>query len=224
MILSGTQPGQPPGGMQTIMGTFPDVLFRYDSDWPYFFTYFLAGWTLYRLRANLSLIGHSALPVLAASIGLQILARQLQPEGGGFPFFGQPTPLNAASVGRYFVFALAVASTGWGLMGVYQKWLSHPTKWARYFAETAFWIYLVHQDLLNMAVLGWVRPLKLPALPQALLAVAITVGIALVSFELIIRRTPLSMFFGGSSQAKKRKPAATQAVALEPQPNAQIGA
>jgi hypothetical protein len=113
---------------------------------------------------------------------------------------------TALVVARHALFAVAVTFTSFGLMGFFHRYFNRPTRAGRYLADTAFWIYIVHQDLLNMVVLPWVRPWGLPQMVQALAAVAITTAIALVAFELVIRPTPLTMLFGPPKRKKTPAP------------------
>jgi fucose 4-O-acetylase-like acetyltransferase len=201
LYLSAPGPGQPPGGMATIFGIFPDVLLRYDPDWPYFFTYFLFGWWLFRMRDSLGGLSRHWLPVLAvgfaAYVGSTFLPRSM-------PFGPQPEFSPASRFGGYLLFAVAVSHMGVGLMGFFQRYLDVPNRLSRYLADTAFWVYLVHQDLLTMLVLDWTRPWGLPAFASALAAVAITVAISLVAFEILVRRTPLTRLFGPPPMRKPK--------------------
>ncbi len=199
MQLSGTSPGQPPGGMATIFGTFPDVLFRYDRDWPYFFTYFLAGWWLFRNRIHLEDIARYWYIALPIGLGAHWVCTEFS---GGNPF--QPGPELTVGIQflRYLLFGISVAGTSFGMLGFFQRYLNRPTRVTRYLADTAFWIYLVHQDLLNKVVLNWVRPWALPGLLQGIVATLITCGLALISFEILIRPTPLTNLFGPPRRKK----------------------
>ena len=188
------------------MGVFPDVFLQWDGDWPYFFTYFMWGWLLYRLRAVLPSLGRVWLHTLVVGFGAYYCLKFL-PQSG--PFGGGPNALTGISkLGGFLLFAVAASHMGLGLLAFFQRYLNRPNPLTRYLADTAFWIYLVHQDLIQGPVLSWVRPLKLPPMAQALLVVAVTAGIALVSFELIIRRTPLTTLFG-PSRGRKMKPSAS---------------
>ena len=199
MQLSGTSPGQPPGGMATIFGTFPDVVFRYDRDWPYFFTYFLAGWWLFRNRIHLEDIARYWYIALPIGLGAHWVCTEFS---GGNPF--QPGPELTVGIRflRYLLFGISVAGTSFGMLGFFQRYLNRPTRVTRYLADTAFWIYLVHQDLLNKVVLNWVRPWALPGLLQGIVATLVTCGLALISFEILIRRTPLTNLFGPPRRRK----------------------
>lgn len=203
LVLSGTGPGQPPSGVGAIMGTFPDVLLRYDRDWPYFLIYFMSGWWLYGCRDGLPEVARTWLPVLLvgflAYAGSKALGRE-----GRFPW--GPQSFSIADLGRHALFAVGVAFTVFGFMGFFQRHLNRPTWAGRYLADTAFWIYLVHQDLLNMLVLPWVRPWGLPQLLQAFVAVAITTAVALAAFEAVVRRTPLTNLFGPPRRRRDQVP------------------
>ena len=164
------------------------------------------GWWLFHQRASLPDLARLWLPTLvvgfAAYNGLRLL-----PESGPFgPPRGQELQ-GIARLGGYLLFAVAASHTGLGLLGFFQRFVNRPTRVTRYLADTAFWIYLVHQDLIQGPVLGWVRPWGLPAMTQGLVVVAITVIIALVAFELVIRRTPLTTLFG---PARPKRPAAVE--------------
>ena len=201
LVLSGTSAGNPPGGMRTIMGSFPDVFFRYDPDWPYFFIYFLGGWWMYQFREGLPAVGRLWFPVFLIGFGAYVASAALtRPDA--FAFMPAPQRISEATLARYALFSVAVAFTVFGFIGCFQRYLNRPTWTGRYLADTAFWIYLVHQDLLNMVVLRWVRPWGMPQLIQAVVAVAITTAIALVTFELVIRPTPLTNLFGPPRRKK----------------------
>jgi hypothetical protein len=155
LILSGSSPGCPPNAMQSIVGSVPDVFLRYDSDWPYFLIYFLGGWVLYAFRDLLDRVGSIWLPTSAIGLAAYAASSALAGHGPG-DFLRGPQQISAALLARHAVFAVAVAYTTFGFLGFFQRYLNRPTRVGRYLADTAFWIYLVHQDLLNTVVLGWV--------------------------------------------------------------------
>jgi hypothetical protein len=202
LIISGSAPGRPPSGYATIMGLFPDVFLRYDRDWAYFFIYFLGGWGLYTLRDRLDEVARIWLPTLAVGFGAYVASVALAGNVPGFFIPGTQT-VTFSALAQHTLFAIAVTCTSFGVMGFFHRYFNRPTWAGRYLADTAFWIYIVHQDLLNMVVLPWVRPWALPQMVQALAAVAITTAIALVAFEIIIRPTPLRSLFGPPKRKKK---------------------
>ncbi len=202
--FDGTGVGRPPDGMSAIGSTFPDVMFRYHPDWPYFMTWFMAGWLLYRLRDQLELLGRFWLPTFVVGIAAHFYAETFS--SGGMPF-GPPSDDIEPSrkLLGYFVFAIAATSTSFGMMGFFQRYLNKPARLPRYLADTAFWIYLLHQELLIQVILPRLQPLGLPWWLQLAGALTSVVVVAAVTFELFIRRTPLTYLFG-PAPAKKKKP------------------
>ena len=113
LVLSGTSAGHPPGGMRTIMGSFPDVFFRYDPDWPYFFIYFLGGWWMYHLREGLPAVGRLWFPVFLIGFGAYVASAALtRPDV--FAFMPAPQRISEATLARYALFSVAVAFTVFG--------------------------------------------------------------------------------------------------------------
>lgn len=182
-----------------ISNVFPDVLFRYQPDWPFYFVYFLAGWWLYRMRHGLGDVAENWLPCLligtVAHVAAVVISESCAPRTG-LPNY------NLVRLGSYTIYALGGAYTAFGLLGFFQRFLDRPTRIGRYLADTAFWVYLVHQGLLTRYAIGWVSPLALPGGAKALLATAIAVAISLASFELIVRPTPLIHLFGPASSKR----------------------
>ncbi|MCL4817709.1 MAG: acyltransferase family protein [Vicinamibacteria bacterium] len=75
------------------------------------------------------------------------------------------------------------------------RWLARPSPLLRYLSASAYWTYLVHLPLLfalqyPMMDLGWPWPLKFAT------AVSATTALCLLSYELLVRRTPLQRFVG----------------------------
>lgn len=75
------------------------------------------------------------------------------------------------------------------------RFLAQPSPVLRYLSASAYWTYLVHLPLLfalqyPLMDLAWPWPLKFAA------AVAATTTLCLLSFELLVRRTPLQRFVG----------------------------
>ena len=175
-----------------IGGQFPDFFFQYQPDWPFYFAYFMAGWWMYRERENFPAVGRIWLPLLALGIATYV----------AFRFFAmryerqtQLTNYGQLRILGYGLFTVAAAYTSWGLVGLFQRHFDRPSRVGRYFAETALWIYLVHQDILGPLARG-LRPLGLSQLVQGLLATVLTVVVAVVLYELLVRRTPLAWVFG----------------------------
>jgi hypothetical protein len=203
--MAGTVPGRPPDGMSGIASRFPDVMFRYHPDWPYFFTFFMTGWAVYALRDRLPAVGRFWLPTLLIGLAAHWVAEVLKPDGG--PFAPSVDMAWTRRLGTYAAFTVASAFTSFGLMGLFQKFLDRPGKVPRYLADTAFWIYLLHQELLTRVILPWLRPFALPWYVQLVAAVTVTTLIALVTYEILVRRTPLAILFGPGLRKKSPVPA-----------------
>lgn len=191
------------GGAAAIYNAFPDVLFRYQADWPFYFCYFLAGWWLHRMRHGLPGIADSWLPCLA--VGLLAHAVAVALADSYAPRTAHPAR-PAIGLGSCTAYALGGAYTAFGFLGLFQRYANRPSRVGRYLADTALWVYLIHQALLNRFALRWAGPLGLSPGAQALVATAITLAIALASFELIVRPTPLTRLFGPGPSRRRRLP------------------
>ena len=200
--LAGTSPGRPPDGMTAIAGTFPDVLMRYHPDWPYFFAYFMSGWLLFRYRESLDELARFWLPCLVIGLAAHVLSRSYQTGGGPFaPMMDIPA---TARLSGYLVFAISATFTSFAFVGFFQKYLNRPGRISRYLADMAFWFYLLHQELLVRVVLPRLRPYDLSWWLQTTLALAIVMGVGAITFEIFIRRTPLTNLFGPPAPRKPR--------------------
>lgn len=199
--IAGTPVGRPPDGMTAIGASFPDVMFRYHPDWPYFMTYFMTGWVLFRYRRDLDVLGGFWLPTLIVGLCAHSYAKTLG--GGGMPFQPGPEMALGTQVLGYGVFALAATCTSFGLLGLFQRYLNRPSTIPRYLAETAFWIYLLHQELLTQGILPRLQPLGLPWWLQLLTALGLVMAISFMTYEILIRSTPLRHLFGSGSDARR---------------------
>lgn len=186
-------------------------MFRYHPDWPYFFTFFMTGWALYAVRSRVPEIGRFWLPTLLVGLAAHGLAEGLKPEGD--PFMPVDDRAWSHRLATYAAFTWASAFTSFGLMGLFQRYLDRPATWARYLADTAFWIYLMHQELLVRVILPWLRGYSLPWYVQMPAAVAATMVLSMIAFELFVRRTPLAVLFGSGARKKSPKPAVSSAPA-----------
>lgn len=208
--LDGNAVGRPPDGMTAIGSTFPDVMFRYHQDWPYFMTWFMAGWVVYRLRDHIDSLGRFWLPTLVVGTVAHFYAETFN--SGGMPFGPMAEMEPSRKLLGYLAFTIAAAGTSFGMMGLFQRYFDRPARIPRYLADTAFWIYLLHQELLVQVVLPRLRPLGLPWWLQLLVALASVLVVAVVTFEALVRWTPLTYLFG-PTPSRKPKPS------LNPAPN-----
>lgn len=190
------------GGAMGIFQAIPDVFLRYQADWPFYFSYFLVGWWLFTARTALGEIGRTWLPALVIGFGAYVAAVKFSEAYSRDTGAANYALLRVAGHG---LFTLSGAFLSFGFLGFFQRFFDRPTKLGRYLADTAFWFYLLHQELLIQVILPRLRPYGLPWWAQCSLAVLIVALVAAVTFELFIRRTPLTHLFG---PPPKKKPAA----------------
>jgi hypothetical protein len=198
-----------PGGFS---GVFPDFLAQYFADLPFYFLYFLFGWWFFRLRRELDAIGRPWLLNLTLGVAAFAIARSLNGKYNAMPAFGFGFGMPGASQGAapewarltaFGLCALGAAYSGFGLLGLFQKYLDRPTRFGKYFTDTMLWIYLVQLALIPY-VANWVDYNNTSWWEATLAGMAVVTGLALVMFELFIRHTPLVHVFGPASLAKKR--------------------
>ena len=181
-----------------IFRAFPDFLLHLDPDMAFYFAYFLVGWWLHRERAAVPALGRAWLPNLVVGLGSFWLAMSLERQYGGFG----TSPRPELRIVAYFAYCLGSASTGFATLGFFLRFLNSPSKTWRYLADTALWVYLVHQPLVLLG-LAAVRPLQLPWWALTLVVSSGSVAAALLLYEAIVRRTPLVRLFG-PSDARRR--------------------
>lgn len=93
---------------------------------------------------------------------------------------------------------LEACLTVWGTLACLiaaLRWLERPSRLMRYFAERAYWIYLLHLPLL-LAIQYALMDSDMRWTAKLLLAITATTAVCLVSYELLVRRTPLRRFVG----------------------------
>jgi hypothetical protein len=188
-----------------IFRAFPDFLIHLDPDMGFYFVYFLTGWWLHRERAALPSVAKVWLPNLLIGLGAFWMAMKLQLDfAGGPPMMRMPTSTSGAENIKgiaYAIYCLGSACTSFGLLGVFLRYLDYPSRTWRYLADTALWVYLIHQPLVLIG-LAAARPLNLPWWALTAAVSTFTVVCALLLYEAIVRRTPLVRLFG-PSQTKK---------------------
>ncbi len=175
-----------------IFVTFPDVLFQLQIDWPFYFLYFMAGWWLFCHRTSLPAMVRFWLPCLLAGSFCFVAALAFSRTYANQTDHPQFLALRMLGYG---ISALATSLLVSGTLGVFQRYLDHPRGTVRYLANTAFWIYLVHQELLP-PVIRWLTPWNFSFWPMVFLSSGIATGLSLVLYELFVRRTPLVDLFG----------------------------
>ena len=195
-----------------IFRAFPDFLLHLDPDMLFYFAYFAAGWWLHRERDALPSLAKAWMPNLLVGLGAFGVAIGLQEDFGGPNATGGRPYIRPIA---YAVYCLGSACTGYAFIGVFLRYLDHPSRTWRYLADTALWVYLIHQPLVLIG-LAACRPLNLPW--WALTAVVSTSSVvaALLLYEALVRRTPLVRVFGPAPARRVASP--TDSGLLAPSP------
>ena len=191
-----------------IFQAFPDFLYRFDPDMAFYFAYFLFGWWLHRERDALPSLARAWLPNLIVGIGAIWAAFAIRgsSEGPG----SQPLAGNTRVL-AYSVYCLGSACTSFAVIGVFLRYFDFPSRTWRYLADTALWVYLIHQPLVLLG-LAACRPLNLPWWALTAVVSASSVLAALLLYEAVVRHTPLVRVFG---PANPRRTVASKEVGQE---------
>ena len=105
----------------------------------------------------------------------------------------------------YSLYAVGSAYTAWAFLGAFQRFADRSSVVGRYFADTAFWVYLLHQALL-FPFLAWLTPFKLTWWINGGLASLMTIATSLLLYESFVRPTPLNQLFGPGSSSRSNPP------------------
>jgi hypothetical protein len=126
-------------------------------------------------------------------------------------------------VGGYTLYCIASAATGFAFLGFFQKYLDRPSPTWRYLADTALWVYLVHQPLVIVG-LYWLAPYRLPWWALTAGVTLFAAAAALLLYEAVVRPTFLVRLFGPAgaaparayAEASDRAPTLVSAPAMRP--------
>jgi len=95
-----------------------------------------------------------------------------------------------------------------GLIGVHRRVFARPSPVARYLAASSFWVYLVHLPVVGLMQVDLYR-VAIPPVAKFALTWAVTIGLALSSYELFVRRSAIGRFLDGRWGSRTR-PTATR--------------
>jgi hypothetical protein len=181
------------------LAPFPDFVWQYQSDIPYYFLHFLAGWWLYRLRDRLADFGRAWLWSLVIGIAGFAASQALSDR-----YFSRPDAAyyEWLRIGSFALYGVGAAYTACGFLGFFQRYLDRPSQASRYFADTALWIYLIHMPLIPYLI-WWIQPSRTAWWSASLAGMVLVTAVSLVMFELFVRPTPLVHIFGPASLPKR---------------------
>jgi hypothetical protein len=178
-----------------IFRAFPDFLWHYDADMLFYAVFFWMGWWLHRDRGSLDAVSRAWVPNGVVGLVAFAAALTIEARWGG----GQPAGL--AKMAAYGIYCLGSASMCFAFLGFFQRYLDVPSRSWRYLADTALWIYLIHQPLVLVG-LAATRSLNLPWWARVALVSGFSVAAALGLYELLIRPTALVRLFGPSASRR----------------------
>ncbi|MFO0887760.1 MAG: acyltransferase family protein [Isosphaeraceae bacterium] len=174
------------------LAPFPDFLFQYFADTPYYFLYFLAGWWLYRARGGLDDLARTWLWNLVLGIAGFAASQSL---ANSYAFRSDVSHFQWIRLGGFALYGVGAAFTSCAFLGFFQRYLDRPTRAGRYFADTILWVYLAHLPLIPY-LLWWIQPGRAAWWVDTLAGMVVVTGVSLVLFELLVRPTPLVHVFG----------------------------
>lgn len=161
-------------------------------EWVFHGLFFAYGLALYAARDRLlprlqaSCLRLAALGLLALVVAGVLAAGQ---------FYGRPTVPYA----RLWT-AFAYTACGWlwslALIGAFARWLRRRTGASAYLADSAYWVYLVHLPFI-VAIDLVLRAWDMPALVKLGLCVAVATAGSLLTYQVLVRHTPLGTLLNG---------------------------
>lgn len=154
--------------------------------------FFVMGWRLFRddgARQEL-LKRQGAFLVTGIAALLILLGLRLQILGKGMQVTGLEEGVGLVAEGMVAWF-LTLGLFAWGLRA-----LEHPIRWARYFADASYWIYLIHLPLLFWFQIQ-TRTWPVPDAVKFFLWVGVVTAIGLLSYHFLVRRTWIGWILNG---------------------------
>lgn len=163
-----------------------------------FATAFGFGWLLHRQTELLSVWRRWFPLYLLAAVALSVVCvRMALNQAAGAPPEGADF-ITAA------VYPLAIWAWSLGLTGLAMRVLTRENRVVRYVADSSYWLYLIHLPVVmvgQVLVAQW----DMPALVKFPLVVAGSVVVMLVSYQLLVRNTPIGGWLNGRRYGRKAR-------------------
>lgn len=171
--------------------------------------FFGFGWLLFRQRELLPTLEAGATRRLWSSLGLlPFMLWSVGVLSHRFPGDERIAQGVAAVCG-----AAATWLVIFGLIGVFQQRFRQPSPALRYLADASYWVYLVHLPVVIWTT-GLLAPVGLHAVPKFLIAVALTLLLSLLSYDLLVRSTRLGVFLNGRRYPRWKAAVQAEKIAL----------
>jgi surface polysaccharide O-acyltransferase-like enzyme len=184
-----------------IFKTFPDFLISIDPDMLFYFLFFMTGWALHSSREHLAVVARLWIPYVVIGIiafASSTILGDMYSQRRDLP---QYPAIRAIA---YALYCIASAFISFGFIGFFQKHCDRPSRTWRYLADTALWVYLIHQPLVLIG-LSVVRPLSLGWVPMTAIVSLSSVAMALFLYEAIVRPTDLIRWLGPANSRREQQ-------------------
>jgi peptidoglycan/LPS O-acetylase OafA/YrhL len=118
------------------------------------------------------------------------------------------------SIGNHAVGAIAQVVYAWvvsiGLIGLFRRFMSRPSRTVRYVSDSSYWLYLVHLPLV-IALQSWTRDWPASALVKFIGVNVASVALLLISYHCLVRPTWIGVLLNGRRERRTSdEPAAPQ--------------
>ncbi|WP_308364387.1 MULTISPECIES: acyltransferase family protein [unclassified Microbulbifer] len=155
-------------------------------------SFFLLGWLLQRQQSLIGQFARLSIATVAlciAGIATSVYLAKFQLESG----HPQITLIRVLFVAGYAIMMWTLVAVG---IGLFKRFFDKPSKLVRYIADSSYWVYLIHLPIVVWLQIAFAEvalhwSLKLVAIS------AITIGLSLILYDLVVRSTAIGMVLNG---------------------------
>lgn len=109
------------------------------------------------------------------------------------------------SIGNQVVGAIAQVAYAWavsvGLIGLFRRFLSRPSRTVRYVSDSSYWLYLAHLPLV-IALQSWTRDWPASAFVKFMGVNVVSVTLLLLSYHCLVRPTWIGVLLNGKRERR----------------------
>ena len=157
--------------------------------------FFTFGWALFLRRDLVPSFGRQSWRYLAAALVTSmtymvlVVSYVAAPTRGGF--------LAAAA-------AAGIAMWLWiyGVTGFFVRYFGQPRPLARYLADAAYWMYIIHLPF-TIWIPGALAPLAIPGVVKFMIVLTVTSVVTVGTYHLLVRSTVIGAFLNGQKFARR---------------------